>query len=370
MRQSTIHHPPSTIHHPPSTIHHPPIHQSILALKALLCIKNLILIFPLSILFSFSCFGQAAEPTNFEWKKTVEINRRLETFYNENVLTNMPPNARFWVDIKPISSKTLKVTYANGGYKVYQSHEKLENKFNDVPFNHGLHKSIEVNGRIYFSLVSSPDIYKSKSRNNKESFIEPIRLDFRPDFDIASVLSAYRNDDEWISFQRDGKEWFASDNISNEFSFDPNLNVIESYNAAMDTHVSITYAEVHPDIWDVSLKVTTYPEETIDGICLSRKETIEYTNYDYQINSTRKSNNNDKTKNGVYNIIQNGNEISFNSILNTTYNIIIYDVNGMVINSITSKGESFYFKPPYTGIYFLYFSDQNTNFSTKVFLKN
>ena len=91
----------------------------------------------MSILFSFSCFGQAAEPTNFEWKKTVEINRRLETFYNENVLTNMPPNARFWVDIKPISSKTLKVTYANGGYKVYQSHEKLENKFNDVPFNHG-----------------------------------------------------------------------------------------------------------------------------------------------------------------------------------------------------------------------------------------
>ena len=316
-------------------------------------------------------FAQIQEPTSFDWKESVEVNRKIESFYDSDVLLNLPKNARFWVDIKPFSSKVLRATYAEDGIAIYKSIEKIESFYNGEPYNHGLHKSIKFEGETYYSLISSPDNYKLKKKFDYEEDIEEIELPISPEFDLNDNLLAFQNNPLWDSYYQGSTEWFYSEDSPVDFSIDVSSNTIATYDATLDIHEEIKYAEVYPNIWQPVLKVTKYTEETLEGICLSKKETTEYENYEYEIlrnkeNSVRRSNDSSE----INNVVQVGSSITFNSSYDSEYSVVIFDVSGRVLNSLKSVKNEFNFSPPYTGIYFINFSNRSSSYSSKIFLTN
>jgi len=316
-------------------------------------------------------FAQIQEPSSFDWKESVEVNRKIESFYDSDVIENMPTNARFWVDIKPFSSKVKKTTYAEEGIATYQSIEKIESFYNGESFNHGLHKSIKFEGETYYSLISSPDDYKVKKKFHYEENIVEVTLPYTPEFDLSHTLNSFENNDDWGSYVQEDALWFYSEDSNVDFSFDVNSNSVATYDPVLDIYENITYAEVYPDLWQPILKVTIYTEETLEGICLSRKETTEYENYEYEItNDGETAGRRSNPSLGINKIIQNGTTITFNSSFDSEYSVIIYDVSGRILNSLSGIKNEFNFNPPYTGIYFISFNDGSSSYSSKVFLTN
>jgi hypothetical protein len=321
----------------------------------------------------FNSRAQSSPPDDFDWKESVVENHTIKSFYNQSILDEIPSNARFWVDIKTISSQTLTNTYAKDGFKIYQSREKIRTQIGEEIFNHGLHKTIRVGSKRYYSLISSPNLYNLDDAYSEDSSQDSIRLNFNNGFNLNELLNNYRDDEEWYSFQKNNREWFSSSLIPVEISINPDDNIIDIYNPSTDINESIQYSEVYPDLWQITKRVVVYSEETIDGICLTKEETTQYEDFEYIINNTseRKVIPNGSMENSDTNkITVDGNIIKIEEGLSDEYNVAIFDLNGILVKSgITSRNE-FNFLPPITGIYLVHFYNDKRFFSNKVFINN
>ncbi len=214
--------------------------------------------------------------------------------------------------------------------------------------------------------MSDPKHFKKMNSKSDDKNHERLTLVFDHEFNLSSIRNGYREDKEWIRFFKDDQEWFASDLVSAEFSFDPANNVVETYDPKNDIYESIQYAEVYPSIWKPTLRIITYNEETVDGVCLEKRETSAYSDYSYEINQVSNRNLNQEELVEVK-LRQIGSEIYLESEYDESFDLVIYSVSGVALQSIDAVTESFRFSPPSTGIYFIHFKNDSKQFTTKVF---
>ncbi len=315
--------------------------------------------------------AQVAEPNNFDWKESYDMTTKQEVFYDEDLVSNIPEDAMFWVQILPKVKKTRESIYSKDGNMIFERSKVLEQKMNGENYNHGYVEMIRADGKSFFTLQSSPQnfIENSNVSNPMERPSGPL---FSPGLSFRNIEQNIQGDG-WIPVYVNGKIWYRNVKAEIEINVDASSGLISSRDLETATISYDKYEEVEPNIWRNTFNVEIVPEVTIEGYCIERRTTTTKNNFSFDINNAGQDARISKdvlSNSNLVEVKQDAGELIVKRVeQQTEFDLLVYDVMGRVVytgNSISD--ERINFSPSVSGIYFIAFIQNGVSEVTKLYL--
>ena len=316
--------------------------------------------------------AQVSEPSIFDWKESYVMTTKEQVFYDHDIISSVPSDAMFWVDIQPMEKKLSKSMYALDGEMIYEHSKVLEHKVNGKDYKHGFVEMVHANGRSYFKNPFNSNNFVESKNNPNHPTVKPSGSLFSPGLSFETVEQNLQTAG-WMPIYFDGKIWYRNVEAGVEINIDASNGIINSKDLDSGAMSYDKYEEVEPNIWRNTINVEVIPTQTIEGYCIEKRTTTTIGNFSFDVNNGGLDASISKESLSEVDLVavkQEAGDILIERLISqANFDLMIYDVMGRLVHSEQKIADNrIHFQAPVSGIYFVVFIQEGRSEVTKTYL--
>jgi len=289
----------------------------------------------ITMFISLINYGQLSEPDSYDYKESYSKTIEIKKFYDQNVLSEIPNDAMFWIDIQPNSNFSKQVNFVKNNELIYERTTFLSKIINGEEFNHGLHDMIKTDNQISYSTMFEKDTYQNSENAINHNFNIKVRPLFSDNFNLEELESEIIEENH-SSYLENGEVWYRLLEEEIDISFNLENNAIQIYYYLAEEYETTYYSEVYEGITRAVKIFTTKNFVNAEGYCLKEKIETNYNDYQFTFDDEFLRENKINGRNKVKKIATI--EVRFNEVIitpksdkNKNYGIIISDIMGRIV---------------------------------------